>query len=488
MPHGSSGFPEPGADLGPFRLGRRLGAGGMGVVHEALDTQLNRHVALKIIAPHLADDVDFRRRFTREARAQASLDSPHVVAVHAFGEAEGRLYIASQLIPDGDLGRMLHRHGIPPPRVGLHLIAQVADGLADAHAAGLVHRDIKPANVLLRHRDHALHAYLTDFGIARRVGGSGDLDGALDGALDGVLDGDGATGLTRAGAAVGTPAYMAPELHTGGEAGPACDLYSLGCLLWTTLSGAAPYAGGTDYQVVSGHVSGPVPQVEATGPLAVEVNRVLGLALAKDPASRYPSAAALRDDLRGVLRLPDDEQSIRPVPLSGAARAGATAPPTQQALRFHAPGPPTPTPWSVGALSQAPPAPGVRAQPPPPPARSRSARLWIPVAAGLLAAVVAGSLLLVILRGDPAADEAAVGPDRDLQAVTALSSAFAVQAGVGREAGECIARRVVDEVGVDALIDAGVIDEDLSVLEENLRDPELISTLFSASFACAGEG
>lgn len=477
MSHGSTGLPESGADLGPFRLGRRLGVGGMGVVYEALDTQLNRQVALKIITPRLADDDDFRRRFTREARAQASLDSPHVVGVYAFGEADGRLYIASQLIPDGDLGRMLHLHGVPPARVGLHLIAQVADGLADAHAAGLVHRDIKPANVLLRHRDHALHAYLTDFGIARQVGDSAGGDG------------DSVTGLTRAGAAVGTPTYMAPELHTGGEAGPACDLYSLGCLLWTTLSGAAPYAGGTDYQVVSGHVSGPVPQVQATGPLAVEINRVLGLALAKDPTARHPSAAALRDDLRRVVRLPDDEQPILPVPVAGtppgAAGVAVPPPPTQRSRRFYAAGPPTPTP-PIGPVSQAPPAPGALPAPVPSRPRSPAARLWVPVAAGLLAVLV-GVALVVGLRAASGQDEAD-GPDRDAQAVTALSGAFAVQAGVSREDGECIAQRIVEEVGVDALIDAGVIDEELSVLEEDLRDPELISTLFSASFACAGAG
>ena len=303
------GFPEPGEELGAFRLGRRLGVGGMGVVYEALDTQLQRRVALKIIAPHLAHDEAFRARFVREARAQTSLDSTHVVQVYSFGEADGRLYIASQLIPDGDLGQMLTDHGLPPVRVALHLLAQVADGLVDAHAAGLVHRDIKPANVLLRHRDHALSAYLADFGIARQVG-----------ALVEPPTSGGA--LTRAGAMVGTPTYMAPELHTGGEAGPLCDVYSLGCLLWATLTGAAPYAGGTDYQVVSGHVSGSVPQLEPTGPLALQVNRVLALALAKDPERRYPSAQALRDDLRRVVRLPDDV-----VPLRAASAGGALAPP-----------------------------------------------------------------------------------------------------------------------------------------------------------------
>ena len=197
--------------------------------------------------------------------------------VYSFGEAEGRLYIASQLIPDGDLGQMLHRHGRPPARIAVNLISQVADGLADAHAAGLVHRDIKPANVLLRHRDNQLQAYLGDFGIARRVGAD--------------------PGLTQAGGTVGTPSYMAPELHLGGQAGKASDIYSLGCLLWAALSGAAPYAGGTDYQTVMAHVEKPVPQLAATGPLAVEINRVLRTAMAKQPEQRYASAAAMRDDL-----------------------------------------------------------------------------------------------------------------------------------------------------------------------------------------------
>ncbi len=420
------GFPEPGEELGPFRLGRRLGLGGMGVVYEALDTQLQRQVALKIIAPHLAHDDGFRARFTREARAQASLDSTHVVQVYSFGEAGGRLYIASQLIPDGDLGQMLAGHGLPPVRVALHLLAQVAEALVDAHAAGLVHRDIKPANVLLRHRDQALNAYLADFGIARQVGATAEppVAGAI----------------THAGAQVGTPAYMAPELHTGGEAGPLCDIYSLGCLLWATLTGAAPYAGGTDYQVVSGHVSGRVPQVGATGPLAVEVNRVLALALAKEPGDRYPSAQALRDDLHRVLRLPDDDLPLRAV--------------------------------STGAAEVFP-------DPPPGPAPAGATRRWVPigVASAVLAIAAVVLVLLLVDRGG--------GAGRDAQVVEVLSGAFADQAGVDEAAGVCVAERVVAEVGVEALIEAGVIDEELEVLDEDLTDPDLISVLFSASFACA---
>ena len=163
----SGGRPDEGAVIGPYRILREIGRGGMGVVYEAADDALDRTVALKIIAPELAADADFRARFTREARSHAALDSPHVVHVYAHGEVGGRLYLATQLVPDGDLGAMLRRFGPPPPAIAVELMAQVAAGLADAHAAGMVHRDLKPANILLRRRGSTMSAYLTDFGIAQ---------------------------------------------------------------------------------------------------------------------------------------------------------------------------------------------------------------------------------------------------------------------------------------------------------------------------------
>ncbi len=158
--------PDPPETLGPYRIVRHLGRGGMGTVHEAVDTALGRHVALKLILPELADDPDLRARFVREARAQASLDSPHVVQVFAHGEIDGRLFLASQLVPDGDLGAALRRHGPLPEREAVDLVAQVADGLAEAHRAGMAHRDVKASNVLLRRRGTHTVAYLADFGIA----------------------------------------------------------------------------------------------------------------------------------------------------------------------------------------------------------------------------------------------------------------------------------------------------------------------------------
>ena len=226
--------------LGPYRLVRRLGSGGMGVVHEAWDTNLERPVALKVISPQLADDPGFRERFTREARSQAALSSEHVVHVYAHGEDDGRLWIATQLIPDGDLGRLLRQYGVPPRPVAIDLVDQVASGLADAHAAGLVHRDIKPANVLLR-RGPRIRAYLCDFGIADRVGDVSDN--------------------------AGTPAYMAPELSAGGNASVASDVYALGCLLRALLPPDDP------------------------------LESVVRRATAARPEDRYPSAAAFREAL-----------------------------------------------------------------------------------------------------------------------------------------------------------------------------------------------
>ncbi|MEO6511035.1 MAG: serine/threonine-protein kinase [Nocardioides sp.] len=237
----SLGYPRLGERLGPYVVGRRLGGGGMGVVFEAHEENLDRQVAIKIISPHLADDPAFRERFIREARSLASLDSAHVVHVYAHGEATeeegGRLYLVTQLIPDGDLGGLLQSYGAPPPAMALDLIAQVADGLADAHAAGLIHRDIEPANVLLRRRAEGNQAYLSDFGIARLV--TTDATGHQSGTTTGTM---------------GTPTYMAPELHLGESPSVASDVYSLGCLLWATLTGGAPYAGTSDYQVVTAHL------------------------------------------------------------------------------------------------------------------------------------------------------------------------------------------------------------------------------------------
>ena len=410
--------------IGPYLLVRTLGSGGMGVVHLAEDTVLGRQVALKVISPHLAEDPGFRARFTREAQALAALDSPHVVHVYAHGESDGRLYIATQLVPDGDLGRMLEEHGAPPVRVALDLMAQVASGLSDAHAVSLVHRDIKPANVLLRRRDTTMRAYLSDFGIARQVDDE----------------------LTHSGT-VGTPTWMAPELHTGATASVTSDVYSLGCLLWATLSGHAPYAGTTDYEVVSAHVEQPVPQLEGTDPLTREVNRILRAAMAKDPADRYATAAALRDDLRRTRSLSADPPAADPVS--------------------------TPSSHGRGPLV---------------------------AAAAAVVLLLAGGVAYAATRGgDPAPDPspsptvAASTPTRgdDLEtATTSLAEALVAQGGLTEEQARCTAEKWIEEAGLEAMVDAGFFDADLTYVDQDrsAMTPEIEAAATSAALACATPG
>ena len=480
--------------IGPFVLGPRLGVGGMGVVHAARDEALERTVALKVISPHLADDEEFRARFVREARAMASLDSPHVVHVYAHGEDEGRLWIASQLVPDGDLGTLLRRSGAPPLPLALDLVAQVASGLADAHTAGLVHRDIKPANVLLRRSGAAYTAYLADFGIARRAGG--DLAGFTQGV-------------------VGTPSYMAPELHTGGAAGVASDIYSLGCLLWSTLVGHAPYGGTSDYQIVSAHLDQPVPQLEGDTPVVREVNRVLRTAMAKEPAARYPDAAAMRDDLRAIERLAVEGPTV--------VRPGAPARPGGAPSRPGAPGSrPGGAPASPAAASGG---------------RNRTVAIaglalavllgagigWWALDAGHVSRVFAGtseaspqapSAATPTVSSPPTdpstspTDEPTTDPSEptsdptDTQppggdytpaqrqaAVASFSAALRTQPSVTPEAADCVAETVVDSVGLPAMVEAGFFDESMTFVDQDLADhPELKQAFTTATFSCVAGG
>jgi serine/threonine-protein kinase len=412
----------------------------MGVVFEAHDEVLDRQVAIKIISPHLADDPGFRDRFIREARSLASLDSAHVVHVYAHGEATpeegGRLYLVTQLIPDGDLGGLLQAYGAPPHAMALDLMAQVADGLADAHAAGLIHRDIKPANVLLRRRADGNQAYLSDFGIARHV--EGDLSGTTTGTM-------------------GTPTYMAPELHLGDPPGVASDVYSLGCLLWACLTGRAPYAGTSDYQVVKAHLEEPVPQLEPTSELAVEANRILRTAMAKSPADRYASAAAMRDDLRRAAALssePEVTDEERAPEGSGTPRADR-----------------------------------------------RRLGVAVAAAAGVVLLVVGLAVAIAPRGGDDDSSSSPSGPstpssattsgsatptdDDEATAIANFARALRSQGVLDDEQSTCVAGRVVRRIGLDNLVESGFFDEDMNFLNPDLADhPEIKDALTRATLNC----
>lgn len=382
--------PAPGTRIGRFLLLDQLGQGGMGVVFRAREENLGREIALKVIAPLFAHDPEFRERFTREARAQASLESAHVVTVYAHGEEDGYLYIASQLIPGGDLGQLIRDEGPPSLVEALEVIEQVASGLSDAHEAGLVHRDIKPGNVLVRRRPGSIRAYLADFGIARRMNAD-------------------ATRFSTTTA--GTPSYMAPELHGGAKAGPSTDIYALGCVLWVALTGTPPYQGMSEFQLIAAHVREPVPQLEGDSAMVHATNRILRTAMAKEPADRYQSAAEMGSDLQAALRLPvtpgaavpegRGATALRPVvrpagPRPTPSPAPAAAPPPGP------PSPPSPRPTSAPQPAPVPaptPAPPAWLSPTPPPRRGAGGRTWWIVGGVAAAVALTGGIGAAVLTG-----------------------------------------------------------------------------------------
>lgn len=269
-----SGFPRVGDTFGGYVIESLLGHGGMGVVFRARNVALNRPVALKVLSPVHAEVDEFRERFVREAALLAAVDSPHIIQIYEHGEQDGCLFIATQLVPGGDLADRLRQQGPLTLEQAIDLTGQVASALSDAHAAGVIHRDVKPNNILLRDDDGRLHGYLCDFGIAR-----GD-----------------DTGLTQTGAVIGTFGYLAPERCLGQDASPASDVYSLGCVLVAALTGAPPYA-GTDLEMMQHHVHSAVPQWEETDEVLRALNQIVRRAMAKGPADRYQSARDMRHDL-----------------------------------------------------------------------------------------------------------------------------------------------------------------------------------------------
>lgn len=291
--------PNVGEEFGRYRLDRVLGQGGMGIVFAATDPRLGRTVALKVITGVLAQSPEFRARFQAEAAALARLDSPYVIAIHDHDEVDGTPYIVTQYVDGADLGTLLRDHGPMPARQALLLCAQLARGLGDAHRVGVIHRDVKPGNVLLRGAGTAdVHAYLCDFGIARADGIEGPAP-------------------TATGMVAGTWSYLSPERTAGLPASPASDLYALGCLLWTCLTGREPYQ-GTDVQVALAHQSAPIPQLPGSGEFVDGLNALVARAMAKDPAERYDDAAALRADLERLAAIAPDQTVEGPAATPGA--------------------------------------------------------------------------------------------------------------------------------------------------------------------------
>ena len=273
--------PLVGSDLAGYRIERVLGRGGMGVVYLARDLRLKRPVALKLVAPELAADPRFEKRFLREAELAASFDHSHVVPVHAAGESDGRLWIAMRFVEGEDLASLLDREGPLAPRRALELCGQVGEALDAAHARGLVHRDVKPANVLVTEESGEEHAYLSDFGLAR------DADADASGApthLSGTVD------------------YTAPEQIAHEPLDGRADVYSLGCVLFECLAGEPPFRRARPLATVFAHASEPPPSlVERRPELPAAIDSVMARGLAKEPADRYQTCGELVADASQAL-------------------------------------------------------------------------------------------------------------------------------------------------------------------------------------------
>jgi Protein kinase domain len=259
-----------GTMFGRYEIRSRIGAGGMGEVYQAYDTSKGRIVAIKLLRPELAAHAGFQERFRRESRLAACLQEPHVIPVHDWGEINGVLYIDMRFVEGSNVYAVLRRAGPFPPARAVSIITQVAGALDAAHAGGLVHRDVKPENILLTPKDFA---YLVDFGIAHLGGESG---------------------ITSAGSAIGSFAYMAPERFTGDAVGPQADVYSLACVLYECLTGQPPFPPGDMTQMMAAHLMRPPPRPSAVRPeLGPAFDDVIARGMAKRPELRFTSAGEL---------------------------------------------------------------------------------------------------------------------------------------------------------------------------------------------------
>ncbi|MHC4941055.1 MAG: protein kinase domain-containing protein [Planctomycetota bacterium] len=270
-------------DFGRYRLVEKLGEGGMGVVYAAEDTQLGRRVAIKTVRGALADPVS-QQRLLREARTAAGINHPHICSVLEVGECEGDLFIAMELLEGEPLSARLER-GPLPLKESLPVVIDVLDALQALHDRGIVHRDLKPSNVFLT--SHGIK--LLDFGLARSIEQTGDR-------------------LTQTGIFVGTPGFMAPELFTGNEPGPAADLFAVGALAVEMIAGVPAFPAPTPADGFHAVMNDQPPTL--TGGAAVAAaDLVIQRALAKSPGERPPSAAEMATELRAAAELIDGNES-----------------------------------------------------------------------------------------------------------------------------------------------------------------------------------
>jgi serine/threonine protein kinase len=364
---------------GRYELGPRLGVGGMSTVVSAFDERLEREVAIKLLAEHLADDDQFVTRFRREALAAARLVHPNIVQVFDFGldQASHRYYIAMELIRGQSGAEILREEGVLDVREALSIVGQACRGLEYAHRNGVVHRDVKPGN-LLRGEDGVVK--LADFGIAKAISEE--------------------SSITQVGSVLGTAAYLAPEQAAGEQAGPAADLYALGVVTYQFLSGRLPYEAQSLTELALKQQRELPPRLdelnhEVTPQLAMAVDRALALDPSQRPASADDLRHALADGVRGVGPVTSATRVAGPATTVTSVRAPATS---ATSVARGGVGPIQPRqPRAPRAPHTAPATAPAAARPAPAPRRRRARRVFgvflilVLLAAGGAAAIVTTS-------------------------------------------------------------------------------------------------
>lgn len=352
--------------LGDYEILSQVGTGGMGLVYRARQRSLGRVVALKVIREEVARTPEYRARFLREPQLAASVDHPHVVSVYEVGERQGKLFLAMQWVDGEDLKGAIRRLGWLPPDRAVRIATQLARALDAVHsAAGLIHRDVKPANILIRQVAGSDHAYLTDFGVAKRV--------------------QGVEQLTRTGLLVGTPGYVSPEQIRGGQPRPESDLYALGCVFFEALTGHRPFPGDSEISLMWAHANDPRPAVSTVMPqLGERYDEFISIALAIDPRVRFGSGHEFANALEAVHRAAAPKPRTPPVPM--IVGPDTPVPPERTAVQPSAGTPATPSPPASGTPPPPPYPPyGHVALPPSPPRRERSGSPLALIILGLVA-------------------------------------------------------------------------------------------------------
>ncbi len=280
---------EPGRMLGGFRLIEKIGEGGMGVVWKALDTSLDRTVAIKVLPDAFAADSERMVRFEREAKLLASLDHPGIATIHGFHHLDGIRFIAMEHVEGVDLAHRIAR-GPLPIEEALVVGLQVASALEAAHDSGVVHRDLKPANILVGADGRTR---ILDFGLAKAL----ETDASSSGSLSPTLT----TPATRAGVVMGTAAYMSPEQAKGKPVDRRADVWAFGCVLYEALTGRRPFSGDGVSEILASVIMSPVDLQRLPAGVPEPVRRILKRCLEKDPKRRLRDIGEARFALEETL-------------------------------------------------------------------------------------------------------------------------------------------------------------------------------------------